>query len=215
MDGGAGLVVRRPAAGQGKRPIDVEELLRWTYRQQRADVVLERGIGLMGPEAEVEGIEIHGGSNLSVLERIMKLGCFVDRSGYDMGDLHPDAEVVHRLVRRLDARVAGLPLGAMLVFHARGGTRPDRELACAMPKPVPVAHWRTGEPSVVWTDKGRRHGFCPVEYEPSASRILQAREEWRAWHRGLCLVALALHDEKLTLWHPLAPTVAARPWEMA
>lgn len=190
---------------QVRRPIDVEDLLRWVYAVQRAHIAAERGL------AELEALRGGSSSATEVVARVLRLGVIVDRSGPDRGELHPDAERVHRVVMQMDRREAGISRAGLLVMHAKAGDRPDAMVG-QVPRPVPVLTVR-GRILTEWTDAGRRCGFCPLTYEPSAIRILQAREEWEAWHAGLRLVALALQGERLELWRVLPPAVPRRPWE--
>lgn len=200
---------RRPPPGLA--PIDVEELLGWTYRRQKAHLICGQGRGLHELEAAADGVVLQGGSSASAVARILALGTMVDQSAPDPGQLHPDAEAVHRVVEQLDHRTRGLPLAWLLIQHARQGGRPDAMVG-ELPRPAPMLTLR-GRIHVEWTDAGRRCGHCPLVYEPSATRILQAREEYAAWHRGLRLVALALQGARLSSWRVLAPAAPARPWE--
>ena len=199
----------RPA----RQPIDMEDLLVWTYRDQKADLVIRRGAGLHTLEALADGVEVHGVSacGCASVSRIAELGVRVDRSAPDQGALHPDAETVHRAVMRLDDRVHGLPRSRLVIVNAGRAERPDAMVG-EVPRPIPVLN-RKGEPSVVFSDAGKRYGTCPVDYQPSATMILTAREEYTAWHAALRLLAMALqHEPKLTRWYPLAPAAPEAPW---
>lgn len=195
------------------QPIDIEALLVWAYRDQKADVVISRGVGLHGLEAAADGVASYASSacGCAAVARIAELGVRVDQAGRDAGALHPDAEVVHRAVMRLTDRVNGLPRWRLVVQNAARGERPDAMVG-EVPRPIPLLQ-RDGRPMVNWTDKGKRYGSCPVEYAPSAAMILAAQAEYAAWHAGLRLLALALqHEGGLTRWYPLQPEASAAPW---
>jgi hypothetical protein len=195
------------------QPIDIEALLVWAYREQKADVVISRGVGLHGLEAEADGVAIYAVSNCGCasVARIAELGVRVDRAGRDAGALHPDAEIVHRAVMRLTDRVQGLPRWRLVIQNAARGERPDA-MVREVPRPVPILQ-RDGRPVVHWTDKGKRYGSCPIEYAPSAALILAAQAEYAAWHSALLLLALALQSEGgLSRWYPLRPEAPATPW---
>ncbi len=77
------------------RNIDIEDLLGWTYRVQRADVILGYGLDLWQAERELEGIEWHGHSadGVYAILRRAELGLRVDVSRPQGGtiSIHPDA----------------------------------------------------------------------------------------------------------------------------
>jgi hypothetical protein len=204
------------SAASTRQPIDIEELLVWTYRAQKADQVIRRGAGLHALEALADGVEIHATSacGCAGVARIAELGVRVDQMGRDSGALHPDAEVVHRAVMQLDDKVQGLPRSRLVIVHAARAERPG-DLACEIPRPVPRLN-RNGSVQVQWLDQGRKRGFCPIDYQPSVALIDAAREEYAAWHAALRLLHLALHDDaRLTRWHPLRPAAPAEPWNHA
>ncbi|MBS7789262.1 hypothetical protein KTR66_04615 [Roseococcus sp. SDR] len=201
------------ASALQRQPIDIEDLLVWTYRDQRADVVIERGIGLFDQEGEADGLVRQRSSACGVLAvaRNALLGWRVDGGGRSAGGLHEDAELVHRAVMQLTGRVQGLPHWRLVIQNAARAERPDA-MVREVPRPVPRMH-RDGRVLVEWSDKGKRYGTCPVEYAPSAALILAAQAEYTAWHSALMLLALALQVErKLTRWFPLRPAAPATPW---
>lgn len=212
----ARMEAARAGAGMARlEPIDVEELLVWTYRDQRADVVIGRGVGLHGLEAAADGIALQAVSacGCAGVARIAELGVRVDRMGRDAGALHPDAELVHQVVSALTGKVNGLPHAQLLIRHAARGGRPD-ELVCAVPRAMPYLHEARGTVRVEWLDTKRRYGFCPISWQPSAAMIAAAREEYSAWWHALRLVAFCLMREaRMVRWRALMPAAPARPWE--
>lgn len=213
--GDVGMMATSQQVRAQRQPIDIEQLLIWTYRVQKADQVIRRGGGLHSLEALVDGVQLNATSTCgcAAVARIQELGVRVDVEGRDAGALHPDAEVVHRAVMRLTARVQGRPGWQLIIGHAAWGDRPD-SMEGEMPRPIPVLN-RRGLPRVEFTTPGRRQdeAMCLVEYAPSAASILLAREEYAAWHQLLRLLALALQAEPgLSRFHPLAPAAPAAPW---
>jgi hypothetical protein len=200
------------ASALQRQPIDIEDLLVWTYRDQRADVVIERGIGLFDQEGEADGIvkQREAACGVLAVARSCLLGGRVDGGGRSAGALDEDAELVHRAVMRLTDRVQGLPRWRLVIQNAARSERPDA-MVTAVPRPVALLQ-RDGRPVVNWSDKGKRYGSCPVEYAPSAALILAAQAEYAAWHSALMLLALALQSERLSRWFPLRPSAPARPW---
>lgn len=188
-----------------RAPIDVEDLLRWVYAVQRAHLVADRGL------AELVALRGGSASTTDAVARVLSLGVIVDTSAPDRGELHPDAEAVHQVVRQLDKRREGVSRAALLILNAAAADRPEC-FAGVVPRPGPMLTAR-GRVHTEWTDAGRRLGWCPLVYEPSAERIGQARDEYAEWHAGLRLVALALQSVRLELWHVLPPAVPASPWQ--
>jgi hypothetical protein len=196
-----------------RQPIDIEDLLVWTYRHQKADIVIERGIGLHSLEAAAGGIEIHGSSacGCASVERIGMLGTRIDMSGHGSGDLHPDAEAVHRAVMQLDDRVNGLPRSRLVIQHAARGERPDPMLG-AVPRPYPLLT-HDGRVAIEWLDRGRRFGLCRVQWSPAWALIDAAQREYSAWHAALRLLAMAVNEGKgLATRVALAPHAPHAPW---
>lgn len=188
-----------------RAPIDAEALLRWVYGVQRAHLVADRGL------AELTALRGGSSSTTDAVARVLSLGVIVDTSAPDRGELHPDAEAVHGVVRQLDKRREGISRAGLLILNAAAGERPEC-FAGVVPRPGPMLTDR-GRVHVEWSDPGRRLGMCPLVYDPSAERIRQGREEYAEWHAGLRLVALALQSVRLELWQVLAPAAPERPWQ--
>jgi len=197
-----------PSPRQARTPIDVEDLLVWVYRYQRADRVIGQGAGLYDLEAELDGVERHGSSSLATVERILRLGVFIDRSGPGNGALHEDAEAVHRVVEEMAVREGSVRRRDLLIAYARLACRPD-PMVGQIPRPMPI---RTVRGAVLMEPNARHPKYCPLDYQPSWERIWQARAEYSAWHRGLRLLALALQGVPLKLWRVRAPAAPVTPW---
>lgn len=197
-----------------RQPIAIERLLVWTYREQRADVVIGRGVGLHGLEAAADGVAIQASSacGCAAVARIAELGVRVDSLGRDRGDLHPDAEVVHSAVMSMTGKVNGLPIAHLVIASASRGEAPDCMLG-EVPRARPYMHAVNGTVRVDWLDANRRYGVCPITWVPSWAEIDAKRAEYRAWWTALRVLAFALSSHpRLTRWHPLLPEVALEPW---
>ena len=193
--------------------IDVQALLVWTYRRQRADVVIGSGAGLLDAEAAADEVERHGisGCGCAAVASIERLGCRVDGGGMSAGALHPDAETVHQAVQKLP-----VPAAQMVMRCARWGDVPDW-----MPRGRPIARAvRNGRGQAVvrceaW-DRHRHYGWCPIEWVVSVARIEAARREYAIWHSAIRDVAYRLiYENRLTAYRVCPPAVRARPWEHA
>lgn len=83
--------------------------------------------------------------------------------------------------------VRSLRTSALVIQHARMGTRPDWQEG--PPRPVPVLAATGGQPAVMGVCKGRNRytigSFCPLRYEPSPLSIAAQRADYVAWWRGL------------------------------
>ena len=193
----------------GLEPIDVEELLVWTYRRQRADVVVGRGLGLQVGERLVDGQNVQASSacGCAAVGRIQELGVRVDGTG-GCDALHEDAEVVHQVVGRLDG-----PLQGLVIQHARDGSRPDVMLG-AVPRPRPVIGPK-GVPRVRYEpwDRHRHYGWFPMEWSVSLVAIEAARLEYGMWRAAIGRVAATLRVEgRLTRHWVTGPAAQVQPW---
>lgn len=189
---------------EAKRPIDIEDLLIWTYQTQRADRVIRADEEAMpsGPSDRLSASALRelalAGVALSAAQ-----GVYVPRS------LHPDAEVVHEAVGMLPSKMR-----YMIVVSARTGERPDWTAGPVRMEP----HWRelgSGElKPVVLYDRNRRPIMCPVEPRPTADEYRMARENWSCWHAGLVRLVglLAEWPDCLRDFQPTGPAAPACPW---
>jgi hypothetical protein len=188
--------------------IDIERLLIWTYRDQRADVVLGRGYGLHDQEAMMDGIgHPRGSDSLVALARIGLLGTRVDGGGPTCDALHADAEITHNVVLALDR-----PIGLLVMQHARDASRPD-QITIAPSKPVAAtdARGRNVHGYDAW-DKNRDYGWCKLLWTMPLDGADIARVEYGLWHAALRRIAKALDkDRQLTEFRatpPRAPAVS-------
>lgn len=217
--------------------IDIERLVNWVYAKQRADVIIDHGVGLWPIERGQSG----AGSLLNPVAEVMQLGCRVDGGGVmRAGNLHPDAETVHTTLRKL---VPGHVM-AVIVQHGRAGSRPD--WSDAVPRPMPVCNGH-GQPRVFnrivregvgWNAEkimGMRQGrdgaviggkprggyeaiedravqYCDVEWYPHPSFIDMINSTYAAWWQGLRDLAGALAANGLRQYHPFGPTCPQEPW---
>ena len=193
-----------------RRSIDVERLLWWVYRDQKADIVIGRGDGMMATEAAVDGVVIRGvsGDGVAAVISQAQLGCRVDGGGASADHLHRDAETAHRAVMRLPR-----PIALTVMQHARAGTRPDW-LPEARPKAEPRMTPR-GKVLVRYdvSDVHRNYGWCVIDWTTSVAQIQAARTEWALWHAALWSLSAELSRPRvMTRFLPSPPSVPAEPW---
>lgn len=225
-----------------KKPVGIEELLHWAYRDE-----LPKGY-----EGTGEGVR----PAISPMFRYADLGKRVDEwvtePGFPaaMGQPHPDALLIdaavvrlpevgldwaqsrHRLMPDLlawaDADDSIMSLlsfqpAALVELHSKMGTRPRWDLG---PTRVErVINPDNGKPVVQYLDEtgdvvcgrtaGRHYGplaRCPLKLDPPAREIARARAEYSVWHQAIDRVR-----ETLRAWtlheHEVLPTRAApEPW---
>ena len=102
---------------------DIEDVLGWVYRDQLADVILDRGVGLWPAERKADGVVWcgHSADGVYAVERQARLGTRIDAAGPQGSvHIHPNAVLVHRAVRGLGSLLADL-----VIQHAKSGTRSD------------------------------------------------------------------------------------------
>ena len=209
----------------GKRPIDIdiEDLLGWTYRVQRADIVIDRGYGLHPIERQADGIPVFRASTDGVAA-CMRSGATgtSGRAGAASikADLHPDAERVHKTVMMMGGDDASL-----IIRHAKAADRPAwlpgaRHRFEPMWKGARKIDAETGLPikgsyDVIREVDRNRHTvrvFCPIIEYDGPEYVGAKREISGRWHRALVTLAdhfieAPLDDHVIVQWR-----VPAKPW---
>lgn len=209
-----------------KREIDVEQLLRWAYREE-----LPKG-ETSSAEAVWDAIADYGANG--------GVACQAEGGPqrYDFGEPDPDAkklaaavtalpdliidweastdalmgDMAAILVARDVLMVRPLRTAALVTMHAKMGNRPDWRDAVPWTSPVPSAkdHAR---PMLVGECRGRNlystGSYCPIRWEPSPITIALARAEYAAWHRGLHALCQTVTLDRHVVLPPAAP---AQPW---
>ncbi len=193
-------------------PVGVEELLQWTYVDQKADLMMRDG----GPTSR---------SCMDGLMLMEKLGTFVDGGGVST-NIHPVAVEVYACVEQLaEMDDDGALMAGLVVTHARSMSRPEVKpgkvrLVARFTKdgdPVIEQERRSGWPRGEW---GRK---CKKLYDRNrravASRLYLAADDdlhalsiemYSAWHMGLGVLTRALNEQ---LKVPVLKTDApAEPW---
>ena len=179
-----------------KKPIDIINLLRWVYQQQKAHVIVDSGAGLYGIEAEWAGLEVRGVSGdgvCRVLNNCM-LGTSIDGSGKASGALHPDAMTVHLHLKQLSAEM-------------KKQKRFDE-----LHKPIIQPMRRpNGGIAMVW-DKNKNAVLCRIITVLSVDTINFNRSIYSDWVEGLAM----LHSRLLPVGfvdHELKDfTMSKTPW---
>lgn len=207
-----------------RQKIDVEQLVIWTYQRQKADIVVDRGVGLHDLERQAAGITVIHNTTDGSGSGIAVLGCRVDCGGTPSGDLHPDAEAVHDAVRRAPSRL----WRSLLIEMGRTGRRPDWMPGARIERRV-VLNSR-GRPKMIYDDS--RHPIGP-KIEPmvvvdrqddrgrwstipvgSPENLTMMRRMWAEWRAALVWLADDLAAGGMLESHdPQHPAVPMMPWQ--
>lgn len=204
-----------------RQDIDIERLVTWTYRDQKADQAEHMGL----TQDEVWARRLGGGDRTALASDVAILGCRVDTSPFATGRLHPDAEAVHAEVLKLSRLACGL-----VIEFGRTGGRPDWfegarvvERYARKPNGYPIRCYDAKrnfigykrETVVLVTERDVLTG-APVEVDAGIGPegLETARIVWEAWAGALVLLAGALRAGGALVSHRVTgPTLSARPWE--
>ncbi len=205
------------------RTLDIEDLLSWTYRQQLADIVLDRGYGLHPIERQADGIPVRRASTDGVLAcmRSKAIGTSSAAGAAPIkADLHPDAERVHNTVMMLGGDDA-----LLIIRHAKAADRPNwypdaRHRCEPVWKGGPKFDSETGLPmkgsfeiETKW-DRNRHKiaSGCPIIEIDAPDRVAAKRELYRRWRRALVTLANYFDEAPLTEHIVTGPTAPENPW---
>ena len=178
------------------KPMDIEHLLRWTYREE-----LCKGGDIIS-------------SSFGIVIRLGQLGTIVDdQFGSNnklppiFGEPHPDAFVVDRYARQLP-----YPASPLVIGNASAGTRPHW-----YPNPIKVLPIRDGSRvRIVGECRGKDRytlgSYCPLKFDPPLATVAHARAEYGVWFGALVHLAVVL---QLQLSEHVAtyPAASSKPWQ--
>ena len=192
--------------------IDVERLVVWALRDQRAGEIVDGPVGLEAAEAAAAGAPRRRVSTCgcAAVERVLELGAdirVVGRGGAPTPGCSGDAEAVW-------AAVVGLAgeRSRLVREHGRLGSRPDWVPRGARRGPV----WERGAVPVVRYD-GNRHKiapWCALGWAVPREYVEARRASWGVWREGLAMLRRTLdRGGGLRGFVVLGPAVPARPWE--
>jgi hypothetical protein len=192
--------------------IDVERLVVWALRDQRAGEIVDGPVGLACAEAAAEGISLRRVSTCgcAAVERVLALGADIQatwRGGMPTAGCSGDAEIVYGAVVGLAGDRARL-----VRLHGRLGSRPDWVPRGARRGPV----WERGAVKVIRYDRHRHKiaQWCALGWAVPREYVAARRESWGVWREGLAMLRQMLNREGgLRGFVVLGPAVPARPWE--
>ncbi len=107
--------------------------------------------------------------------------------------------------------VKTLRTSALVIMHAKMGTRPDWR--SAPPQPLRIPALKGPNAMIVGECRGKSlysaGSYCPLRWTPSPIGIAEARADYLAWWRGLVQLTDSLI---LTKFSPLPPLAHEMPW---
>ena len=180
------------------KPIDIERLLHWAYREEL-----------------VKGGDIVS-SSFGIIIRLGQLGTVVDHDQFDdVGKLPPIFGSPHRDAKAIEHYVNLLPYPAkpLVIGNASAGTRPHW-----YPQPIRVLPTRNGSRVHVVGECHRRDyystgSYCPLRFEPPLATVAHARAEYALWWQALAHLAVGLNG-RLLEHRALHPGASPRPWDV-
>lgn len=203
--------------------VEIEALLVWTYRDQKADRA-------SSSQDRFERWLAGGGSFEQRAIEIAALGCRIDTppaSVAGLSEAHPDAMLVHDLVSADGQGYAARSLGALVIEHARGASQPDwragwrcRAEAAEVEAGAPVV---TREAEMAWIDKERCfrrvawRTYVALLWHDTPEEIVFAREMYSRWWLALEELAKAINQlghigRGLSKWSKVTHHVPRMPW---
>lgn len=185
-----------------RRPVSIEWLVWWTYQRQRADLVIERGVGLYDQELLADGI-VPSKSSPDGVYLICTTGGRVDGGGKAKGDLHPDADLVYRTIKSM-----GPQAQAVVRAYIRAGTYPDPMIGI-VPTLQPKRD-RLGR-AIYQRDRRGKRICCVLEACPDQSYIDMQRRAYNEWLQVMMALAEALQRSGKLESHQVTG-VSARPF---
>ncbi|MDX2223594.1 MAG: hypothetical protein SFV21_12640 [Rhodospirillaceae bacterium] len=181
--------------------VEAESFLHWVYQRQRADVVIEHGVGLYRVERAVD--RGFAGSMMSDSAAMVEAGAVGGTAPASATALHPDAETTHEAVRRLRPDLRDL-----VINHAKAGLRPDWAEG-KRTRLIPVR--RAGGDVKVEFDKDGRPWRCPVEVINHPAHITFRRDVYLMWFETVAELVLVLRPRLVA--HALGPpSCSPMPW---
>lgn len=193
--------------------ITIDQFLLWVYQAQKADIVIDHGIGLHTLERMADGHEVASisGDGCYQIMREAEIGARVDYSGRGGACLHNDADLAHDLVK--SKQVSRYHRGIILDY-GRSGRVPDW-MPDAAPRMIPVTNRRGGIKMLrVGKDGKGRPLACQVRPEVVAGYIDNKRKMYRDWHDALNNFAdlLAGRKDMMTAYDVQPMTCPREPW---
>lgn len=195
-----------------RHDVHIEELVIWTYQRQKADLIVERGVGLYPQEKAADGIfyKMISGDGVYQVHRNQELGVRVDCIGFPTADIHPDAEMVHELIKT--KTFTYLERGLLIDF-GKTGLMPDW-LPGAKPEIRP-AYKKNGQIKMIYGGKNNHKPIaCEIEIVMSQDHIDFKRRIYGEWWAALDKLCREIWkaDKVMTSYNVKPPMAHKEPW---
>lgn len=205
--------------GRQVRHLDLWEMLVWAYRDERVIEMTRAALFAIEAAAEMGARETRyagGGSGAAAIESYGLLGTRIDGGGLRgvAPDCHPDAELLHDVVRTLGW------LGSVIIRHARLGVAPEYPTASPRPHPTPADRAvspysgqaehrgerirymvRASERCLDGNGRSVPVRYCPVIWDPSLADLREARFGYLSWLLAVSELDFRLKAQRVAFRH--------------
>lgn len=164
-----------------KTTLTIDELLFWAYQVQKADKVIDYGLGLNKLEQAAAGLEVRNvsGDGAYQVQRNGALGAQIDQGGYPSAVLHPDAEHVHDVLT--SKHFSGNEKGYVFAYASTGFyTDPRADAVTSL-----VPDLKPNGKHKMHHDKRGRPSFCFLKVINSPEELQYARDSYSFLYRTL------------------------------
>lgn len=195
-----------------RQDIRIEELVIWTYEKQKADIIEDRGVGLMPHEKDADGIfyRMISGDGTYQIHRNWELGIKLEITGWPTAQIHPDAELIHDLIK--SKKFTHLERGLLIDF-GKTGLMPDW-MPGAKPQIRPALN-RKGKPKMLYAYGSRKKPIaCILEIINPQEHINFKRKIYNDWWAALDKLKAELWagDDMVTSFNVLPSLAKKSPW---
>ena len=195
-----------------RQDIRIEELVIWTYEKQKADIIEDRGVGLMPHEKDADGIfyRMISGDGAYQIHRNWELGIKLEITGWPTAQIHPDAELIHDLIK--SKKFTHLERGLLIDF-GKTGLMPDW-MPDAKPQ-ISAARTRKGNIKMIYSDSKRTRPIaCVLDIVLSQGHIDFKRKTYNDWWQALDKLKTELWraDDLVTSFNVQPPLAKQSPW---
>lgn len=187
-----------------KQAVTVEEALIWVYSAQRADMIIDGGVGLHPTERKASGLQVMAMSG-DIPHSYGALGTRIDGGGLAAIALHPDAEAIHRTLLRLPSAVA-----QVAIRYGKTELMPDCYVG-REPKLMPRLR-ANGRPLMAYHPVSKQAMWCELDYS-EVYRVLWGREQYIEWYAAMGEVADHLTGVELSSYVVTGLAAIPHPWQ--
>lgn len=173
--------------------IPIDRLLVWVYQKQKPHKV------------EVGCTDLHKRvvSQFATFSDRAALGTRIDGGQHKTAVIHPDADMIHDVVRLYD-------YCGMVMYHAETDTTPDWMPGARAE--YKAARRSNGKIKMLY-DKNRNGIACVVDVICSLENISFHRKMYNEWWESMLLIVWELRNQcELTSYYPLLPFAPEKPW---